>query len=136
MRIIPKFFFFIIKNTQIKKAWKKNIFPNWENYFDYKKRRPIAFESYRNLTVKEKKSNRVHENKKFLGCFSTKSVNKSQFIFTEQNEENDNSHKKSNQFLLVHLWKSGIPAWVRKTLWPIAIGNQLEVLNINVFIFH
>lgn len=27
------------------------------------------------------------------------------------------------------LWKKGIPAWIRKTLWPIVIGNRLEVRN-------
>ena len=32
-----------------------------------------------------------------------------------------NTHNKS--LLLITLWKIGIPKWVRKTIWPLAIGN-------------
>ena len=106
------------------------IFPNWENYFDYKKLRPIAFESYRSIVLRETKNHKPKNDKiHFFSCFSTRnsSHQKAQFSFTEQIEENDNLSKKHNQFLLVKLWKIGIPSWVRKTLWPIIIGNRLEV---------
>ena len=108
------------------------IFPNWEIYFDYKKKKPIALESYRDLILKEKKNNKNKnkaEPKHFLSCFTTRnsSNGKTQFNFSEQIDENDNLTKKHNQFLLVKLWKSGIPCFVRKRLWPIVIGNRLEV---------
>ena len=99
-------------------------------YFDYKKKRPTALDSYRNLLKKEKKNNKnKNETKHFFSCFTTRnsSSNKGQFVFSEQIEENENNSKKNNQFLLVKLWKTGLPAWVRKTLWPIVIGNRLEV---------
>lgn len=111
--------------------WKLEIFPNWENHFDYKKRRPIAFELYRNLCAKEKKHATKPEKKLFFSCFTTKNSNKSQFYFSNDLEEKESIPAKKNhhnQFLLVKLWKSGFPDWVRKTLWPIIIGNQLEVL--------
>jgi hypothetical protein len=25
------------------------------------------------------------------------------------------------------IWKLGIPGWVKKTIWPLTIGNRLEV---------
>ncbi len=34
---------------------------------------------------------------------------------------------KNKSLLLVILWKQGIPDWVRKTIWPLVIGNRLEV---------
>jgi cytohesin/brefeldin A-inhibited guanine nucleotide-exchange protein len=106
------------------------IFPNWETYFDYKKLRPIAFESYRNVVHRETKNHKSKSEKThFFSCFTTRnSLNpKVQFNFTEQIQESDNFSKKHNQFLLVKLWQIGIPVWVRKTLWPIIIGNRLEV---------
>jgi len=29
--------------------------------------------------------------------------------------------------LLVYLWKIGVPDWVKKTVWPLVIGNGLEI---------
>lgn len=29
--------------------------------------------------------------------------------------------------LLISLWKIGMPPWVRKTIWPLTIGNRLEI---------
>jgi len=34
---------------------------------------------------------------------------------------------KNKNLMLIYLWKRGIPHWLRSTLWPISIGNQLEV---------
>ena len=34
---------------------------------------------------------------------------------------------KNKNLMLISLWKRGIPHWLRSTLWPISIGNQLEV---------
>jgi len=35
---------------------------------------------------------------------------------------------KNKNLMLIYLWKRGIPHWLRSTLWPISIGNQLEVI--------
>lgn len=34
---------------------------------------------------------------------------------------------KNKSLLLMILWKLGIPDFVRKTIWPIIIGNRLEL---------
>lgn len=100
-------------------------------YFDYKKRRPAAFDTYRNLITKEKKSSKNKNDKNhFFSCFSAKNSSniKNHFIFSsEKINENENLMKKNNHFLLIKLWKLGIPSWVRKNLWPTVIGNRLEV---------
>ena len=41
---------------------------------------------------------------------------------------------KSKNSLLSTIWRKGIPMWLKKTVWPITIGNKLEVKNI-LFIF-
>ena len=43
--------------------------------------------------------------------------------------------KNIKSVLLVSLWKSGIPAWVRKTIWPLAIINRLEI-NKSLYLIH
>jgi len=34
---------------------------------------------------------------------------------------------KNKSLLLVSVWRKGVPDWLRKTLWPITIGNRLEM---------
>jgi cytohesin/brefeldin A-inhibited guanine nucleotide-exchange protein len=34
---------------------------------------------------------------------------------------------KDKDNLLINIWKKGVPNWVRKTIWPILIGNKLEI---------
>ncbi len=34
---------------------------------------------------------------------------------------------REKDFLMIQLWKMGMAGWVRKTIWPLAIGNKLEV---------
>lgn len=34
---------------------------------------------------------------------------------------------KNKSLLLMILWKLGIPDFVRKTIWPVIIGNKLEL---------
>lgn len=42
-------------------------------------------------------------------------------------EELDLVNQQGKSLLLISLWKIGMPNWVRKTIWPLTIGNRLEI---------
>ena len=45
----------------------------------------------------------------------------------DSEEESIRTMCKSKSLLLYHVWRLGIPDWLRKTIWPITIGNRLEI---------
>jgi len=111
-------------------------------HWDYQARKPRHLDTYR----KKKKYEREHKRKtsensktntlsKIFGCFTStrrkKKENEAAFS-SYHDEEFDSDDEiesicRNRSLLLVILWKKGIPPWIRKTLWPIVIGNRLEV---------
>ena len=61
---------------------------------------------------------------------SLKNNDQDQEEFEEEDEDESEVDLmiKNKDLMLIGLWKKGIPHWLRRTLWPIAIGNQLEVI--------
>lgn len=119
-----------------------DILPNWELHWDYQARKPRHLDTYR----KKKKQEKLHNRKtsdndpkpntlsKIFGCFaSTKHKNRNDALFASYHDEEVDTDDeiesicRNRSLLLVILWKKGIPPWIRKTLWPIVIGNRLEV---------
>ena len=102
-------------------------------HWDYQRQKP------KNLDDSRKKKQTVGTKKKKRGtfsfifsCLSKSSRNASHNGFNKDlDHDSDDEIKelcKNKSLLLVLLWKKGVPSWVRKTLWPIAIGNRLEVI--------
>lgn len=124
----------------MKKIWKIDILPNWELHWDYQARKPKNLDIYRKKKKQEKdirlSEPRKHEKQnafsKLLSCFSKSKTPNKNNDFSSYDDEIDTDEEikslcRNKSLLLVILWKKGIPPWVRKTLWPIAIGNRLEV---------
>ena len=82
-----------------------------------------------------------------MGCFKSSKKSKKEHVVANEgifsayiDEEVDTDEEIKNlcrnrSLLLVILWKKGIPPWIRKTLWPIVIGNRLEVNLIKILLF-
>ena len=49
-------------------------------------------------------------------------------------EEDLKELSKSKNSFLSNIWRKGIPNWLKKTVWPITIGNRLEVVISKYFI--
>lgn len=71
---------------------------------------------------------------KMFTCNSGKNIKSLDNLNLKESSLNINienlKNEKFNTNFLFFLWKRGIPAFVRKTLWPIVIPNRLEVINI------
>lgn len=83
---------------KIDEIWQNEIFPYWDLHWDYASNQPKRYEA-----------------PKRKGCFSLNS------------KENYDTGMSNKGYLLHSLWKQGLPDWVRRTLWPLAIGNYLNI---------
>ena len=93
----------ILTKKEISDIWQIEIIPNWTTYRKY-------------LHDKNKHhyfTKKIESNKKKMNKF-------------ENLEENINILKSNNQEIL-YLWSLGLPNWIRKNLWSIVIGNELEI---------
>lgn len=115
--------------------------PNWDIHWDYKARKPKNLEIYRRKKKQEKETKEPKKENgsnfsrfsKFFGCFISSKRSKTENFATYIDEDADTDEEiqsicRNKSLLLVILWKKGIPPWIRKTLWPIVIGNRLEVI--------
>lgn len=120
---------------RIDEIWRVDIFPNWEKHWDYTKHQPKHLNRY-----DASKQSRVDSILKYVcSCFSKSKSNdytrnKTLMIRAQKNSDLQRFDEDELQLpntkkslLLITLWKIGIPKWVRKTLWPLAIGNRLEI---------
>lgn len=83
---------------KLDEIWQNEIFPYWDLHWDYASRQPRRYEA----PIRK-------------GCFSL------------NNKENTDTSISNKGYLLSNLWKQGLPPWVRRTLWPLAIGNYLNI---------
>lgn len=125
------------EKEKLSEIWKIDILPNWEFHWDYQRNKPRGFDQIKNGRLSNKtKKTQTNEHKGIAGFFSflwkksKASPNKNKHLVLDEVDETENELRqiaRTKSLLLVTLWKRGIPDWLRKTLWPICIGNQLEV---------
>jgi len=135
------------EKEKLSEIWKVDILPNWESHWDYEKRKPKNVEQLYDPKSKNKKTAKKGSGrqqgsiwnifrrkkpvkyKRYLEKSSLKNNDQDQEEVEEEEEEETEVDLliKNKDLMLVGLWKKGIPHWLRRTLWPIAIGNQLEV---------
>lgn len=125
------------EKEKLSEIWKIDILPNWEFHWDYQRNKPRGFDQIKNGRLSNKtKKTQTNEHKGIAGFFSflwkksKASPNKNKHLVLDEVDETENELRqiaRTKSLLLVTLWKRGIPDWLRKTLWPICIGNQLEI---------
>lgn len=130
----------------ISEIWKTDILPNFHQYWDYESHRPKGAQD--TLSKKSKRGESPRDltspsrNKRgsffsFLLCrrddspspmkISKRKSEKTGVEEIDREEEAIRNMCKNKTLLLFHVWKLGIPDWLRKTIWPITIGNRLEI---------
>ena len=93
----------ILSKEDISKIWQQEIIPNWTIYRKY-------------LHDKNKEyyfTKKVETNKKRMD----------KYLNIEENNEILNSNNQE----IFYLWSLGLPTWLRKYLWNIVIGNELDI---------
>ena len=93
----------ILSKNEISTIWKDQIIPNWPIYRKYlhDKNKQNYFTNKLEITKKKmNKYNNLEENIKIL---------------------------QSNNQEILYLWTLGLPNWLRKYLWNIIIGNEIEI---------
>jgi len=141
------------EKEKLSEVWKVDILPNWESHWDYEKRQPKNLDQLHDPKVKKAKggkkgSSNSRQQGSIWNIFRRKKPSKArkyersslkrndqdQEEVEEEDDEEEESEidlmLKNKDLMLIGLWKKGIPHWLRSTLWPIAIGNQLEVNEI------
>ena len=133
---------------RISEIWKTDILPNFHYHWNYESHRPRNqddLESAKGRKSPGPKLYRAVDPKKHCSwksllcclCFKKESMshvplNANQKVGiavdagrNDQDELREICQNKS--MLLYHVWRLGIPDWLRKTIWPITIGNRLEI---------
>ena len=93
----------ILSKEDISNIWKNQIIPNWPTYRKY-----LLDKNKQNYFTKKVETNKKKMNK-YLPL-----------------EENINILEANHQEIL-YLWTLGLPSWLRKYLWNIVIGNELDI---------
>ena len=97
------FNYYVLTKDDISKIWQTEIIPNWPIYRKY-----------------------LHDKNK-CNYFTKKiETNKKKMNKYERLEENIKILNSNHQEIL-YLWTLGLPNWLRKYLWSIVIGNDLEI---------
>ena len=132
---------------RVSEIWKTDILPNFHQHWDYETHLPKGVQEWRSKTQKEKrtkksttarrKSKSRNNKRSFLSFFTCRargspspSPKRGGNIAIEDAHSEEESIKsicKGKSLLLYQVWRLGIPDWLRKTMWPITIGNRLEV---------
>ena len=92
-----------LNKEEISNIWQQEIIPNWTNYRKYlhDKNKEYYFIRKGNSNMKKMdKKKDLEENIKIL---------------------------QANHEEILYLWTLGLPSWLRKNLWNIVIGNELEI---------
>ena len=97
-----------LNKEEISNIWQKEIIPNWPTYRKY-----LHDKNKENYFIRKGNSNMKKVDKK--KC-------------SEENIE----ILQSNHEEILYLWTLGLPLWLRKNLWNIVIGNELEITE-NLF---
>ena len=118
--------------------------PKWESFWDYQNRKPKNFlQTQRLLYINRQKKPKSPKMQALWLCnatpkskFPVKSrsdihelATGESFVGRESFVGDDDFKEltKSKNSLLSSIWRKGIPKWLKKTVWPITIGNKLEV---------
>ena len=94
--------------NEISNIWQTEVIPNWTTYRKY-----LHDKNKENYFTRKIKSNKKKMSRK-------KDLKENIDILKENNEE------------ILYLWTLGLPPWLRKYLWNIVIGNELEITK-NLF---
>jgi hypothetical protein len=97
-----------LNKSGISTIWQTEIIPNWPTYRKY-----LHDKNKENYFTRKRKTNR----------------NK---ISIEKDVDENIEILKSNHQEILNLWTFGLPPWLRKNLWNIVIGNELEITE-NLF---
>ena len=92
-----------LSNEDISNIWKNQIIPNWPIYRKY-----LHDKNKQNYFTKK-----VETNKKKMN----------QYL----NLKDNINILESNHQEILYLWTLGLPVWLRKYLWNIVIGNELDI---------
>ena len=136
---------------QVSEIWKVDILPNFHFHWDYTHRQPRGMNEldqknrksedptfYRNKSPKVRRKSTVVD---FLLCRSRSHYphRRNDIPLTESGQIYGNDDRttteeselralcRNKSLLLYHVWRLGIPEWLRRTIWPISIGNRLEI---------
>lgn len=135
---------------RISEIWKTDILPNFHQHWDYETHRPKGVQEMRSGKLKDKrptkaitssKKPKLKKSSTFASIFLCKSKRRSPSPTPVRSENDENimiedadsdeedlrNMCKNKSLLLFHVWRLGIPDWLRKTIWPITIGNRLEI---------
>ena len=93
----------VLTKEDISNIWQKEIIPNWQIYRKY-----LHDKNKCNYFTKK-----VETNKKKMDKY--------------ENAEENIEILNSNQQEILYLWTLGLPVWLRKYLWNIVIGNELDI---------
>lgn len=96
----------ILNKSEISDIWQKEIIPNWPTYRKY-----LHDKNKQNYFTRKRKAN-------YKTMKNNKGVEENIEILQDNNEE------------ILYLWTLGLPTWLRKYLWNIIIGNELEITEI------
>ena len=97
-----------LNKQDISNIWQKEIIPNWPTYRKY-----------------------VHDKNK-ENYFTRKRMLKRKKMDIEKGVEENIKILQSNHEEILYLWTLGLPPWLRKNLWNIVVGNELEITQ-NLF---
>ena len=97
-----------LDKQDISNIWQKEIIPNWPTYRKY-----------------------VHDKNK-ENYFTRKRMLKRKKMDIEKGVEENIKILQSNHEEILYLWTLGLPPWLRKNLWNIVVGNELEITQ-NLF---
>ena len=97
-----------LHKKEISKIWQNEIIPNWTVYRKY-------------LHNKNKES-----------YFTRKKIANKKKIDNKKGLEENIEILQANHEEILNLWTFGLPTWLRKNLWSIVIGNELEITE-NLF---
>ena len=97
-----------LHKKEISKIWQNEVIPNWTIYRIY-----LHNKNKESYFTRKRKANKKKIDKK-------KSLEENIEILQANHEE------------ILYLWTFGLPPWLRKNLWNIVIGNELEITE-NLF---
>jgi cytohesin/brefeldin A-inhibited guanine nucleotide-exchange protein len=129
------------EKEKITEIWKIDILPNWEFHWDYQNRKPKNTGVVKGIQQISKKKKPAKESSILRWLCGGKGskvqatqnrhrpADKDHEVIVDDSASDDDYKEmcKNKSLLLVSVWRKGIPDWLRKTLWPITIGNRLEV---------
>eukprot|EP00357_Protocruzia_adherens_P030422 CAMPEP_0114996366 /NCGR_PEP_ID=MMETSP0216-20121206/14262_1 /TAXON_ID=223996 /ORGANISM="Protocruzia adherens, Strain Boccale" /LENGTH=1486 /DNA_ID=CAMNT_0002360545 /DNA_START=178 /DNA_END=4638 /DNA_ORIENTATION=+ len=103
---------------KLTEVWKNDILPYWDEHWDYATNAP------KRLHQEQRSKRKRYKSLLSLILCGCGRKNKKKPV-ADIIDSPDNLSAKG--YFLVSIWRLGIPMWVRNKLWPIALGNRLEI---------